>query len=134
MEFYRSIIECQMERKLTYTCVESAQMRDLLANCITNIFINNTICKYLAIDGFEAELQIVNVCNNDMPKLPQIKMAYDIWGRMELADRHAVLGKFYCLYAGLSTKPPANRRTFIFCALFIHEFTAIFAEAMQWPD
>jgi hypothetical protein len=123
-----------MKRQPILTQAESTQLRNLLANCLTNIFINDTICKYLVTDGSETELQILNCCNEHSPELPQIKMAYAIWGRMDLADRHAVLGKFQCLYAGLSATGPVKTKTLLFCALFVHEFTSVFAEAMEWPD
>ncbi|MBC6110902.1 hypothetical protein ACFOG5_01380 [Pedobacter fastidiosus] len=123
-----------MRREPKITFAESAQLRDLLANCLTNIFIDNSICKYMAIGGLETELEILNCCSDHLPELPQIKMAFNIWGRMEVADRHAVLCKFHCLYATLPIMGPAKMRTFIFSALFIHEFPSIFAEALRWPD
>lgn len=123
-----------MRRELTITLAESAQLRDLLANCLTNIFINNSICKYMAVGGLETELEILNCYSDHLPELSQIKMAFNIWGRMQVADRHAVLCKFNCLYVALPTMGSAKMRTFIFSTLFIHEFPSIFAEALGWPD
>ena len=123
-----------MRKEPTITRAESAQLRDLLENCLTNIFIDNAICKYMAMGGLENELQILNCCSSHLPQLPQIKMALNIWGRMEIVDRHAVLGKFHSLCATLTIMGPAKMKTFIFSALFIHEFPSIFAQAMGWPD
>lgn len=61
-------------------------------------------------------------------------MAYTIWQRMRVADRHDVLGKFQNSYAGLSITNPEQQKTLVFCALFVHEFATILDEVMEWPE
>jgi hypothetical protein len=100
------------------------------------LFKDQGICKYLCTDASNAELEtlVVHHFADCAAALPHIKTAYLAWTGMNTADRHAVLGKFYGLYAGLSGANQRKHKTLIFCALFIHEFAAVLAGAMQWPD
>ena len=114
--------------------MESAYLSQRLEDHLAIIFANQTIFKYLEIDSYGPELQIMGDCTDNVMVLPQIKLAYQIWLNMFTTDRHNVIGKFHRLYAGLPVLSKDNKRTLIFCALFIHEFAAILAEATGWPD
>nr|WP_294943247.1 hypothetical protein [uncultured Mucilaginibacter sp.] len=114
--------------------IDSAYLRRRLEDRLAVIFANKTICKYLAIDGYGGELQIIGDYTDNVLVLPQIKLAYQIWLDMYTIDRHSVVGKFHRLYAGLPLLNGDNKKTLIFCALFIHEFAAILAAASGWPD
>jgi hypothetical protein len=123
-----------MENKLTKCKIDSADLRKRLEDHLSLIFANQEIGKYLAIDGCGPELQIIGNCAEPVLTLPKIKLAYHIWMDMEVIDRHNVLSKFHHFYAALPIVSPGNRKTLIFCALFVHEFSEILAEAMEWPD
>jgi hypothetical protein len=120
--------------KPTMSNMDSAYLRGRLENHLAVIFANQTIFKYLEIDGCGPELQIIGNCTYSAKLIPQIKLAYQIWLDMYTIDRHSVIGKFHRLYAGLPLLNEDNKKTLIFCALFIHEFAAILAEAAGWPD
>jgi hypothetical protein len=123
-----------MESKplLNYPC--STGLRHLLEDHLCELFVNDRISKYLSVNECESELQIIKDWPENALAVPQIKMAFSVWSAMIVADRHAVLGKFHSLYTTLPIISPGNRKTLIFCAVFIHEFAAILAEAMEWPD
>ena len=123
-----------MERNPTFNRLESGNLRARLEDHLVTIFFDGTISQYLAIDGHEPELQIMGDCCENALALPLIKFAFDIWQGMDAADRHNVLWQFHRLYATLTPSDIGNRKTLIFCALFVHEFAAILAEAMEWPD
>jgi len=123
-----------MKKNLTLNSPGSAGLRDLLKDHLIHMFTSDIISKYLVIETGGTGLQILDLCPDHALRLPRIKMAFSIWGSMEATDRHAVLTKFHCLCSGLPFFSPGNRKTLIFCALFIHEFSVILAEAMQWPD
>lgn len=122
-----------MDNKLTLSKMDSAEVRRHLENRLAVIFSDQTICKYLMIDGCGPELQLLTNCD---PKraLPQMKLAFRIWSEMETPDRHNVLFRFHQLYAGLPIIDSRNRKILIFCALFVHEFTAVLTEISEWPD
>ena len=122
------------DRKPAMSKMDSAYLRQRLEDHLAVIFANQTICKYLEIDDCRPELHIIGDCANNVMVLPQIKLSYQIWLEMYTTDRHNVIGKFHRLYAALPISSLDNKKTLIFCALFIHEFAAILAEATEWPD
>jgi hypothetical protein len=123
-----------MNGKSTMSKMDSAYLRQRLEDHLAVIFANQTIFKYLEIDGCRPELHIMSDCTNSVMVLPQIKLAYQIWLDMFTTDRHNVIDKFHRLYATLPISSLDNKKTVVFCALFIHEFAAILAEARGWPD
>jgi hypothetical protein len=123
-----------MNNKLTNCKVDSAGLRRRLEDHLTLIFSAKKIGKYLDIDGCGPEIQILSTCGEPLMTLPRIKLAYGIWLAMDAADRHNVLYKFQQYYAALPIVSAGDQKTLIFCALFVHEFSAILAEAMEWPD
>jgi len=123
-----------MEKNLLFSRTESAGLRSLLEVHLTNLFSNNQVNKYIVFDGCATAMQIMQGRPDKATVLPQIKLAYQIWLGMLAADRHAVLGKFYALYTPLCITETDNRKTLTFCALFVNEFAAILAQAMEWPD
>lgn len=116
-----------MKRKPIVNSTASAILRVRLENHLTKVFTEERICQYLAIDDYGTEMQLANSCQASTLALPRIKLAFQLWSGMCVADRHAVLGKFHSLYAG-------DQKTLIFCALFVHELANILAEVMEWPD
>lgn len=123
-----------MDNKLTNCKVDSAGLRRCLEAHLTVVFTASKIGKYLDIDGCGPEIQIMESCGEQVMNLPAIKLAYQIWLAMDAIDRHSVLCKFHNFYSALPIVSPGNRGTLIFCALFVHEFAALLAEAMDWPD
>ncbi|WP_139113016.1 hypothetical protein [Mucilaginibacter sp. PPCGB 2223] len=123
-----------MKSNITLNMPNSAALRRLLENHLYKVFANNAIGKYLTMDDCGTEFRPINSLSDNVLALPYIKMTYQAWIEMDAADRYAVLSKFHHLYAGLQVVNTGNRKTMIFCALFVHEFAAVLAEAMQWPD
>jgi len=123
-----------MPGKLPMSKMDSAHLRQRLEDHLAVIFANQTIFKYLEIDGCGRELQIIGDCAVRITALPQIKLAYQIWFDMYTTDRYGVVVKFLRLYAALPLLNKDTKRTLIFCTLFIHEFAVILAEAAGWLD
>jgi hypothetical protein len=123
-----------MHNKLNSCKVDSAGLRQRLEDHLTLIFSAKEIGKYLDIDGAWPEIQILGEREQPLMLLPKIKLSYHIWLAMDAADRHNVLCKFQQFYAALPIVSAGDRKTLVFCALFVHEFSAILAEAMEWPD
>lgn len=123
-----------MDNKLTIYKVDSACLRRYLEDHMTALFAAKKIGKYLDIDGCGTEIQILESCGDQVMTLPGIKLAYRIWLAMDAIDRHSVLCKFHHFYAALPIFSPGNRKTLIFCALFVHEFAAVLVEAMEWQN
>jgi hypothetical protein len=119
--------------KLIISKAESVDLRCKLETHLATLFSNSSISKYVSMNNREPELQILSDQENNACALPQLKMAYSIWSAMDIADRHNVLGKFQRLCLSSPLTSSKNQKTLIFCALFIHEFSAILAEAIGWP-
>jgi hypothetical protein len=124
----------RVDGKPAMSKMDSAYLRQRLEGHLAVIFANQTIFKYLEIDGCRPELQIIGGCMDNVMALPQIKLAYQIWLDMYTTDRHNVVGKFYRLYTTLPILGQDNQKTLIFCALFIHELAAILAEVADSPE
>lgn len=122
-----------MDRKLTICKAGSAVLRNQLQARLAVVFAGNAISKYLVIDGCGPELQILCNCN-PLQILAQAKFAFSTWTEMETLHRHQVIGRFQQLYAAHPVAEHGNRKTLLFCALFVHEIASVLAEAMEWPD
>jgi hypothetical protein len=122
-----------MKNNPSFKQEESAGLRCRLETCLSGIFTGQKIDQYLMFECNPTDAQTLSAGVEPVTALQQIKLAYAIWLAMHAADRHAVLTKFQHLYATVSNGD-ANRQTFTFCTVFIHEFASILAEAMQWPD
>lgn len=120
-----------MGKGIRFKIAESASVRCLLEQHLAALFLSDGVNKYMANDD------VLQTMLSDPDKgvaFTQIKLAYTVWLGMLTADRHAVLAKFYTLYANICHTGAGNGKTLTFCALFINEFAGILAEAMERPD
>lgn len=122
-----------MNKRLSFNKQESAGLRQRLEGWLSRVFACEKIGEYLVSEQAGNEIQLLTGNATVVDAFPQTKLAYDIWTGMHVGDRHAVLGKFQCLYAALPATY-TSRKTLTFCAVFINEFAEILAEAMEWPD
>ena len=123
-----------MDNSLTDCKVDSASLRAYLEDCLTRVFANGKIVKYLNIDSNGPEIQILKCSGDKVMTLPGIELAYRIWLAMDQLDRYMVLYKFHHFYEALPVASLGKGKTLIFCALFIHEFAAVLVKANEWQD
>lgn len=119
---------------ITLSKAESIVLRNRLENHLIALFSSKAIIRYISINDCKPELQILGNYENNPHAFPQIKLAFNIWSAMDIADRHNVLGKYQRLYTSFWLTSAEGQKTLTFCALFIHEFSSILAETMLWPN
>ncbi|RFZ85248.1 hypothetical protein DYU05_06515 [Mucilaginibacter terrenus] len=124
-----------MNRNFTLCRAASADLRQRMISKLKAVFgCNNKILHYIAINNSQSLPQYEGTTVENVLTYPETNLCYQVWLAMDVEDRHTVLAAFQELYSSLKLANYGNRKTLIFCTIFLLEFPALVGQEREWPD